>query len=266
MIHASPLRPLLQSASFIGGCVRKLIPVLLFVTTASSAYAAPVKVDIAFDLTHKYDYATQQSVVPDDLSGIVTLTWNTANPHAFDDGRTTTTFFEGPTFFSSPITQLVSPNPFGGGSEEESGLAWPNVTDSENTFVEEFAAQSGAYHESGDKWWGHQIEVRATKVSAPRSGDGRSDYAFTGAGAIDLLREFQTGGWNVSFTESYQLFDGRSSQGFMWQAETARIIHVLVGDEDIPEPASFGILAAGLLTLGMYHRVRDKRPARLALT
>ena len=126
---------------------------------------------------------------------------------------------------------------------------FPNVSDFPSTFIEEAGSQANTYIESGGIFDAYHIELHATKRSAPRNGDGSSDYAFTPSSLLAFYEGFASSGTPVYFNESYTIFDSNTYtylDGESYADYNARITRVVT---DIPEPSSVTQLLAGLMLL-----------------
>lgn len=222
---------------------------------ASAASATTVTVKAAISVGGYYDYVTKSYVSTAPITGVVSYTFNIDQRSVVDYGSTTITQFGGVmgTTWASPITSLITNDPYSGayGNFYDS-YVFPNVSDYPTAFVEDAAAQANTYRTNGSTYADYHIELRATRSSAPRNGDGSSDYAFDSSSLLDYYRSFIASGVSVYFNESYGTYgfvDGSPvySDGKSWTDYSARLIDVTVDGVSVPEPATAFLLAPYLL-------------------
>ncbi|MEY4762067.1 MAG: hypothetical protein RLZZ200_1923 [Pseudomonadota bacterium] len=222
---------------------------------ASAASATSVTVKAAISVGSYYDYVTNSYVSTAPITGITSYTFNIDQRSVIDYGSTTITQFGGVmgTTWSSPITSLVTNDPYGGAyGQFSASYVFPNVSDYPTNFIEDAAAQANAFYTDGTNYADYHIELRATRRLAPRNGDGSSDYAFDSNALLDYYRSFIASGESVYFNESYGTYgfvDGLPvySDGKSWVDYGARLIDVTVDGVSVPEPATAFLLAPCLL-------------------
>ncbi|MAZ86824.1 MAG: hypothetical protein CL693_04225 [Cellvibrionaceae bacterium] len=204
------------------------------------------------DLT-QFDYPSRTNVTPTvPTSFDLTIEFPSVVSRSVDHGTTSITYFGGlgDTIFDSPLTPFVGADPYGAGLLGQSAYTFPNVSDYENTFFEEFGAQSNSHSRSGDVFWNYHIELRARRYTSPSSGDGSSDYFFTESLLKDFLKDIQLKpeDYQIIFNESWQIYDASSSvylDGQSWSAYNATLKNVTT----VPVPSVVQLMLLGLLLL-----------------
>ena len=236
------------------------VAVLVGLMFSQSAAATLVTTQWRFDNLYQFDYVSGTYITPTvPTSFNVQLSFPGVVTQATDYGTTTITYFGeiGDTSFASPLTQYVGADPFGGGVDSAIAYTFPNVSDYSSTFLEQFAAQSNAYSPSGDLAWFYHNEIRVTKRSASRGGDGTNDYAFTDIGlamfAADMF--FRPDDYEFYFNESWGIFDYSLNQylgGQSWSSYAGSLVSVRVAA--VPEPGTLLLLFGGLMGVGFARR------------
>jgi hypothetical protein len=233
---------------------------LLFGVPALGA-AAPVKIEFIIGTASVYEYTTGQYGPTATLNKRASLTFDIDDLTSITDyGMTTISQFGSSTTWNSPVTSLIPRDPFTGAyGGVPMSYTFPNVSDYPSTFIEEAASQGNSYGVQDGISSTYHIELRATKRSPARSGDGTSDYAFTRQGLLDYYRSFVVSAAPVYFNESYATYsfvDGMPvyAEGASWASYTTRITSVSEVSNSIPEPISSALFAFGLVAIGLSQR------------
>lgn len=224
---------------------------------ASVTHATPVTVKVEVNVSSYYDYPTGTYVPTAPVTGVVAFTFDIDQLSAVDYGDTTISTFGGVmgTTWSSPITPLIPNDPYSGAyGPFYNSYVFPNVSDYPSTFIEEGASQANTYRTDGVNFAYYHVEVRATRRSPPRAGDGTSDYAFDRASLLSFYHSFVASGEAVSFNESYATYtfeEGSAlySDGKSWSDYSGRVVAVIDHAAVVPEPATAVLLVFGLTVL-----------------
>lgn len=222
---------------------------------APTADASSITVKALINIGQYYDYQTAKYVAISPVTGIVSYTFNTDQRSVDDYGLTTITTFGGfmGATWSSPLTSLISSDPYSGAyGPFSASYTFPNVSDYSSTFIEDAAAQANTYVTNGTDNSNYHIELRATRRSPPRNGDGTSDYAFDRSTLLDYYRSFVASGEAVYFNESYGDYRFVAgvpvySDGKSWADYQARLIEVVDNVTEVPEPTTAVLIIPGLL-------------------
>jgi hypothetical protein len=243
---------------------RNLVAAMTLVLATSIVHATPVTVKVQVDVRSYFDYPTRTLVPAEPISGVVSFTFDADQVSTLDYGATTISTFGGVlgTSWSSPLTALVPLDPYSGGyGNLYNSYVFPNVNDYPSTFIEEGASQANTFRTDGINYAAYHIEVRATRRSSPRAGDGTSDFAFNRTTLLNFYRSFIASGEAVYFNESYETYtfkDGSAvySSGKSWSDYSGRIIEVIDHAAVVPEPSTWALLLSGVgvLLLGTSRR------------
>jgi len=226
---------------------------------ASVAHASPVTVKVEVNVAKYFDYPTRTYMSMQPVSGIVSFTFDADQISVTDYGVTSITTFGGVmgTAWLSPLTSHIPKDPASGayGSFYNS-YVFPHVSDYTSTFLEEGAAQANTYSSNGSDYAAYHIELRATRRSSPRAGDGSSDYAFDRTALLNFYRSFAASGESVYFNESYQNYkfvagSAVYSDGKSWEDYSGRVIGVIDHAASVPEPSTAVLLVPGLIALAL---------------
>lgn len=236
-----------------------------------AAQATPVTVKVAVNVASYFDYPTRTYMSMPSVSGIVSFTFDADQVSVTDYGTTTISTFGGTmgTAWSSPLTAHIPSDPATGAyGPFYNSYVFPNVSDYPSTFIEEGAAQANTYRSNGVDYAAYHIELRATRRSAPRAGDGSADYAFDRSTLLDFYRSFALSGESVYFNESYENYTfvaGTAvySDGKSWSDYSARVIDVIDHAASVPEPSTALLLIPGLIALTLR---ASGRQANLAIS
>jgi hypothetical protein len=260
-----------RSANYFNHRVITNATLLILASASTIGHASQVTVKIQANISSYYDYTKSAAIPITPLSGIISFTFDADQISAIDYGATTISFFGGTneTKWSSFVTNLIPNDPYSGiyGNFYNS-YVFPNVSDYPGIFFEEGAAQANTYKVDGDNTSVYHIEVRATRYSSARTGDGESDYAFDKQGILDFYRSFMNSGESVSFSEYFSVYsfvDGVPiySEGMYWGDSNAKVIEVIDHASAIPEPTTWALMSLGLLMIGSAVR-RNSTPTALS--
>ncbi len=242
----------------------KVLRALILMMLAGSwslTHASLVTVEFNVNINSAYDYPTGSYVSIAPIFGTGSFTFNIDDRSVIDYGTTTVTTFGGVmgTTWNSPVTALIPNDPYSGAyGPFYNSYTFPNVSDYPSDFIEQGASQANTYKVAGNENAYYHIELRATKRSAPRNGDGTSDYAFSGEGLLDFYRSFVVSGDDVYFNESYAIYtvqDGavNYSEGRSWDSYTATITNV-IDQAAVPEPSTVYLILLGLMAAALLRR------------
>lgn len=247
--------------------LRRIVLVTMLMSAPLTAFASLVQIQFEIRSASSYDY-TKGAYVPSANSfGRGAVTFDIDQAHSVSDyGSTTISEYLWRTTWDSPLTRLIPLDPntgaYGG---LPNSYTFPNVTDYASTFIEEAASQGNSYGtRDGINYSAYHIELRATKRSPPRHGDGSSDYAFTRQGLLDFYQSFVDSQAPVYFNESYQTYHfvgGTAvySEGLSWSDYSATITKVTDFSNAVPEPATIALTACGISIIGALRRKRVRR-------
>lgn len=237
----------------------RIIVALFLALIVRSVDASTVTTAWNVNLRSQHDYVLGHTVpitVPSSFD--VTITYPNLIDHSIDHGTTTITYFGwvGDTQIDSPLVAFVGSNPYGPDVTGNEAYTFPNVSDYESTFIEQFAAQGSEYSPSGPDFWTYYVGMHARRDTPSQGGTGNADYAFSPSSLLNFLSDVQENpsNYQISFTEYWQIYDGDTDiylDGQLWDGQ-ATLVSV-----SIPIPASAWLFGSALGLLGWMRKTKQ---------
>jgi hypothetical protein len=219
--------------------------------STSEAEISTIEIDLHYHIGSRFNYAIH-AYERVDINGQLAVLWSVASPHANDYGETTLTEYFGGTTIASSLDKSFPPSPYGGGIPFAFKESFSGTTDYKGEFLTEVGSIADAYSSGTGGFWAYHLEFSDLAFSAPRHGDGTSDYSLSPAGEVSFLKSHLSG---IYFDESWEIYDYAKSTeiaGYDWADYNATITGLKVnGVSAIPELSTWAMMILGFGGVGL---------------